>query len=247
MIAANHPWAGHPAIRPVIVAHHLAGPARIRPPGVPVATVTGTLPIPAVTPAPAPGSDPDAIVVPIALVPQPDPDREPHAECEIRAAVAHRGFIDEGGIVLRDVNRVRRRRNDADVVAFQIHLLLRRVNQRAGGLRLGPELLHGFHHIGRLLRKGRAQGLGPLEVVVHPFHHVGIMGQRLDTRVPRLAVDATHRAVGRQIIRRERDIRGNGRSRQDQGDQRIGIKGDRPEHLVQLLGGVSRTRRLRPG
>jgi len=173
-VAGSNPRTGQTAFRPIEIAHHRAGTTRIglpRPPG--ISSRARISPSPAIGPTWTPWTNPDAKIIPVALVAKPRAHRESDPKRDERAGISDRRFINDGGIVHRHVNDIRLGGYDPNIVTFRNDLLLRRVDQGTGRPRLNPELLNGLHDIGRLLRKRRAQCLGPVEIAVHPFHHIG--------------------------------------------------------------------------
>ena len=62
------------------------------------------------------------------------------------------------------------------------------------------------------------------------------MGHRLDAHVPGLVVDARRPAVLPHVARRLVDLIHEGRRGQYLGDERIGVKRDRRQQVVQFLG-----------
>jgi hypothetical protein len=91
------------------------------------------------------------------LIAKPDAHREAKPERNERAGIADMPYINDGRIVLWHVNHIRLGGHDPNVVTLQNDPLLRRIDQGSGSPRLDPELLHGIHDVGRLLRKCRAQ------------------------------------------------------------------------------------------
>ena len=120
-------------------------------------------------------------------------------------------------------------------------LLLGRL-QVAFGLRLGAQALHGVHHV-LLLREERvAELLGPVELLVHHREHLRERDQRLDARVPGLALAARPRGpcpsafgFAFEPARRFDDLERIGRGHQHLREQRVGIERDRRDELLDLL------------
>ena len=186
-----------------------------------------------------PGSIPDAKIVPIAFKTQPRADTVGRTKENHRGGVNNRRFDkNEIGVVFRHVDYVVGGRHNENAIAIQNDFLLRGVHQCAIGPCERAQLLDGFHYLRRLLQKRAAQGSGPVKVVVHPLNYLGIIGERLDTVIPLLAVNLGGVAVCGQIAGGEHDVRRCGRGGQDQGDQGVGIERDGRGQLVQLFRGV---------
>ena len=151
------------------------------------------------------------------------------------------GTVDHGRVVGRDVDRLRLRRFDDDVLRFAAyHLLLVRL-QVAVVLRQLPQALDRRHDVILLGEEGVAEFLGPVELFVHHFKHVGEGDQRLDADVPAFALDlldggvAVQLRVGLGPARRLHDFERVRGSHQNLGEQRIGVEGDRRQQGVEFL------------
>ena len=80
-----------------------------------------------------------------------------------------------------------------------------------------------------------AKRLGPREVVIHPFQHIGVADEGLDAVVPRLGGDGGGITLGLRVTVGEDDVGRRSRSGENEGDKRIGIKGDGAQKGVERL------------
>lgn len=127
-------------------------------------------------------------ISPVEVITEPASHSEPDAEGDQRGRdiLLH---INNPGVVLRNIDDLGIRRDDADDFLLGDDVLLRCVHEIPCGASLCAQGLDGIHDVGRLDGEGFAERGGPLEVFVHPFENVGILGEGLDAVVPRLAGD----------------------------------------------------------
>ena len=190
-------------------------------------------------------ADPDGVAPPVAIVGEPGPDGHAEAERQERLRVEGRSLVEHDfRRVVWDVDHIRLSRHDADDFRFADHLLLRRVDQRAGGLGAGAETLDRLHDVGGLLRERLAHLARPLEIIVQPLQDLEIVGEGLHALVPGAVLDLrTVAGCFPQLAGREHDVRRRGCRGQDQRDQRIRIQRNRSEQLFQVLGGAQSRQR----
>ena len=136
-------------------------------------------PVPVMSgPAPVAIPHPDSVVAPVAIEREPGPDRHANSKREKRLGIVNRPINENDlRLVVGNVDHVRLRGYDPDHLLLSNHLLLRRVNERAGSARLRPQTLQRLHDIGWLRGKRLADLSRPVEVLVHPFHHFGVIGE----------------------------------------------------------------------
>src|SRR5580658_9962392 len=102
--------------------------------GMPAApAITRIAPVPAVAPAGLIGPNPDSKIIPVAFEAEPRPHRITDSEADERAVIARGDVVDVVGVVLRNVDHVLLRRNNPDVVALVVDLLLGSVDKGARG------------------------------------------------------------------------------------------------------------------
>jgi hypothetical protein len=183
---------------------------------------------------------------------QPDrnADREPDAQAQHQAR-RRRQHIKSGignerrapyapWIVIRNVDQPRIYRRDQNLAIFRVHALLRRGEQATGLLRLKPHGLHRVHQIARLVVIDVAELLRPAIVARHIVEHGRKRGESFHAGIPAHAVGNAGALVRGQpeILLRPRvglrdliGIRGSG---QNLRYQRVGIKCDGRNQLIQL-------------
>lgn len=188
--------------------------------------------------------DPDR--VPAAVVPAPATvpvGADQDAGAEDQPGRKGRGEGD-ARIIDRHIDALGRGRLDEDDRGAGLlangHHLLRRGFQVADLLRLRPQRLDRVGDILRLLHEGRAEGLGPVQMVRHHLQHFGKARQPHHRLIPGLRVGAGEIVVlhggfvGAQPAVGLHNLGRKGARRQDQRDQRIGIKRDRPEQIFEI-------------
>jgi hypothetical protein len=144
----------------------------------------------AVDPAPAmPSVIVDPVVMPVAIAIEPRANDETNAkgDCQSPRGAA---VITDVGIVDWHVDVRGLIRNDADVVVFDQHLLLRRTNEITNIVGHVTQTLDGGHNVSGLVDIGLANGSGPIDSVGHHVDHRWIVRDGLDADVPGLVVDA---------------------------------------------------------
>lgn len=189
----------------------------------------------------------NSAVPPIEIITEPETDRIAHAEREKRTGiipVAAPGQIDDLRVVIRHIDDIWLARHDTDRIGFGHDLLLRGIDQSAGGARGGAQTLHGFHHFRGLIKEDFAKLFGPRQILIHPFYDVRIMSEGFYRIVPGLILQARRPFAVRQITGRENDIGGLRGRRKNQRNQGVRIKGDGPEKLIELLGSEMHCRRF---
>src|SRR3954470_8690820 len=136
-------------------------------------------------PATMPIAHPDSTILPVAVVRQPGTDPDAGAPRKRRQRI-ERGpiHIDDARLVLRDVDDIRLRGYDSNYIWGHENLLLRRVDECAGGASLRPEPLNRVHDISGLGEERLADLPRPLEIVVEPFEDVGVKRERFHAVVP---------------------------------------------------------------
>ena len=120
---------------------------------------------------------PNHPTVPITVIGEPGPHPETNAKGQPRiwVVVERPLHVNDLRIIPRNINDVRLRWDDSDVVLFHNDALLRRVNEHPIRPRHGSGALDSIHHGLRLQQVRLAQPLGPREIFVHPLHNVRIM------------------------------------------------------------------------
>ena len=186
-------------------------------------------------------ADPNRVAAPVAFEGEPGPHGHAGAEGEERArahvAVIRPRHEHDLGLVVGHVDHVGLSGHDANHVGLGDDLLLRRVDERAGGASLGAEALHRLHHLGRLFDKRLAELFGPVEVFIHPGEHGGIMREGFHALVPRPVLDLRSVAgIVADVPRRQHHIGRGGGGRQNHRDERIRIERDRGEEFLEFLG-----------
>ena len=146
---------------------------------------------------------------------------------------------------------------DGDGVILLDHVGLLGRSQIARRIRLLPQALNRFHHLRLLRDENVAEPRSPLELLVHHREHLRERGERFDARVPILLLDGFDRLLSRQAriapgpARRLHHLERISGGHEDLRQQRVGIKRDRGEHLIELLlrsrGLARRGRGLRKG
>jgi hypothetical protein len=140
-------------------------------------------------------------------------------------------------VVLGDIDHIGLCGKDFNDAVILHHLLLWRADERLRGLCPGAKPLHRIHHILLLVGESSPNGLGPIHVPRHHRNCFGGMNDRFDRIIPRLIVNVI--VGGRGIILKPLAGRGDilriGRGSENFRKQRIGIKGNRTEHLVKLV------------
>ena len=163
-------------------------------------------------------------------------------------------------IVVGNVDRIGLRLLDDDhllvLLLLNADLLLLVGDELVARLRLCAQPLYRIHHVGLLRQHGIAEILGPVDLVAHHRENIGCTGQRLDAVVPCLLVDRCLERIAFQILVGFHPavglhgLQGIGRSRQHIGEQLIGVKRDRRDQRIELLGfqqGLLRLRRFAIG
>ena len=175
-------------------------------------------------------------VPPIKVAIQPTTNRKAEAKRNERRAI--RGVvINLVRLIDWHIDYLGIRRNDFNVATVIDYLLLRRGLQVTKIICRCAQPLDGTHHLRLLIEKSLSQFRRPVQVVIHPSQNTGIAGHGLDASVPRLLVNLVGVAAARDIAVGQDDLRGQGGRRQDFGNQRVGIKRNPPQQLVQLRGG----------
>ena len=162
--------------------------------------------------------------------------------------------VDNRRVVVRHVDRIRLGRFDDDnllvLLGLDRNLLLLGRGEFVLRLRAGAQPLDGVHHVGLLREHGVAELLRPVELAAHHVEDRRRRGQRLHAVVPALLVGS-----GFELIALQRlvvlgpaiglhDLERIGRGHQHFRQQGVGIKRDRGDELVKLLGLQRRGRRL---
>ena len=206
--------------------------------------------------------DVDVAAAPVAIAPQRAADDDAGGEAEQRAAV---GIVAIAGRipVIRRVRRIRpcavhhgrvvRRhvddfgigRLDLDdrgaVLHFRRDLLLLGVLERALRDGLGAQRLRGRHHFLLLRQEGVAELLRPVELLAHHRQHLRKHGERLDRRVPGLALQRVFQRLALEArVRLHPPLRGDDferirRRHQHLREKRVRIERDGREQLVELF------------
>jgi hypothetical protein len=140
-------------------------------------------------------------------------------------------------VVLGDIDYIGLCGKDFNVAVILHHLLLWRACERLRGLRLGAKPLHRIHNILLLVGESSPDGLGPIHVPGHHLNCLGGMNDRFDGGVPRLIVNIIVGGSGiiLQPLAGGGDILRIGRGGENFRKQRIGIKSNWTEHLVELV------------
>ena len=206
--------------------------------------IAGRTPPPITRPQmPRPPGD-DVVIAPVPVVAEPEADREADSECAINSRVV----IDGVPRITWDINDLGVGRLDFDGSIVGDDVFLRSARRQIPlGLGLGAEALDGIHDILLLVKKSHADLGGPSQVVIQPFEDGGVMRQALDAGVPRLLVGGVDVAALADVTVGQDDLRGQGGGGENLSQQRIGIKGDGLEQLVQRLGRQQSGHRLGRG
>jgi len=143
---------------------------------------------------------PDRAASPVAIVREPIANAETNSKRQPRIWRIIIGplNINDFWIVPWNIDHVRLSGNDTHIPVLDDDLLLRRVHENAVGACAESVALNRRHHFLRLIQIRGAQLLSPREILIHPLDDVGIMRQRLDTVVPRLAFDLVRTVSGIQ-------------------------------------------------
>ena len=163
---------------------------------------------------------------------QPEADGETGAEGAIDARI----IIDGVPLITGHVDQFRIGRLDLNRAGVVDDIFLGGAGQIVPGLRQETEALDGSHDVLLLIEKRLAELGGPGEIVIEPLQHGGIMGQCLDTGVPRLRGDLARVPAAVDIAVRHDNLRGHRRGGEYFGEQRVGIERDGLEQLVQRVG-----------
>ena len=154
--------------------------------------------------------------------------------------------IDDARVIIGNIDRIGIRWLDGDdllVLHFRYSdgLLFGRL-QLVVGLSLGAQALDRVHHIGLLGNNRIAELLRPIEFRTHHLQHVRRGDQGFDAVVPRLLVDRRLQCIAFEILVCFKptlglhDVERIGRRHQHLGEQRIRIKRDRRNQLIELGG-----------
>ena len=183
-----------------------------------------------------------ATQIPITIVVQPSANRESHAERPVPGAESHAEYwllIDDNRIVHRYIDHPRLRRYDDVIVSFVHDALLRRRCEIAVLGRHRPHALHGGHDVAGLIRIRTTQCRHPVRLGVHHVERRRVMRDGLHADIPRLVVD-TGGAVRANVAGRIFNLIGKCRRDEHLGEQGVGIQGDWPDKVIELVGGISR-------
>lgn len=179
--------------------------------------------------------DNQMMVVPIEIAAEPGTNDKAHAEGNKRRAIRLL-IINLAGLIVGHVNIIRAGGNNFNVATVVHHLLLGRGDEVAQVISLQAQALDGIHDVLLLAGKGLAELGRPIQVIIHPSQNIGIVRERLDVGVPWLLVNGIRIAAILDITIRQDNLRGLRGSGQQDGNQRIGIQGDRAGQLVELRG-----------
>jgi hypothetical protein len=94
-------------------------------------------------------------------------------------------------IIFRNIDDLRLCRLDLDRIRFNDDLLLRRILQSTGFESFAAQTLNRSLHIRFLLDKGLSNSRCPIRLLRHHIKDSGIVSNRLDTRIPGLALNET--------------------------------------------------------
>ena len=154
------------------------------------------------------------------------------------------GAVDNAGIVIRHIDRVRLRGLDCDdlpsILLLRHDRLLRGRDELVVRLRLQTKPLDCIHDVGLLGENRVAKLLGPVELIAHQFEHVRRRRQRFDAVVPALLDDgglkrvALEGLVGGDPSLRLHHLKRVGRSHQHLREQIVGVERDRGHQSLEL-------------
>jgi len=208
-------------------------------PAVYVGAVTGIYewPGPVYPSPPAPAMVEDAVPMPVAIPVQPSPNAETDAEGNEPVGRVESFHIYGDRIILGNIDDFRFSRDDPDDLAFHYYLLLGSRNETPGCFSIGTELLDDVHDLLLLIDEGLTERNRPFVSVVHHEQYSRIMGNSFDTHVPWLKVNPCRFPILPDVPRRFVDLVDEGCSRQDLGNQRVRIKGNGCQQVIQFFSG----------
>ena len=151
--------------------------------------------------------------VPIEIEPGANMIARAVADPWVVIAIAGMRDVDDGGIVLRDVDHIGLCGKNLDCAVVIDDLLLRCGGQGAGRLGFTAKLLHRIHDILRLGCECRTEGIHPVRLVRQHVQDAGIVDERFDGGIPRLCVDVILGGIGKRLepLCRLLDVLGIGR------------------------------------
>jgi hypothetical protein len=175
---------------------------------------------------------PDAAGGPVEAVGEPDAGGETATvgqERGVEIRIRRTRQINNARIIVGSEDHLRLRGENLDGATFDNDLLLGIGEQGAGLERAKAEALDGGHHVLGLCEEGFAELFGPREIFVHPTNRVGVVDKGAHAVVPGMRVSLGGAVASLKEACGEDDLRGRGRRGKDEGEQRVGVEGDRTE------------------
>jgi hypothetical protein len=182
------------------------------------------------------------------MVDQQCPDPYPYSKTDQRCGghgTRARPDIDHRGVVLRNINHLRiRRLNYINCLArrlLHLHLLFRGAAQSARVISLISQALNRSRDCSLIRREGLTDGRIIVDILRHHVEHLRKIDERDKCRIESLLLRcirqccARQRRILRQPVIHIQNFLRIGRSRGDLRKQRIGIKRDRRQQLIQFL------------
>ena len=181
--------------------------------------------------------DDEVVIVPIKIVVEPGAHGKAQAKRDERGAKRSLE-IHHLRLIYGNIDELRIGREDFDASVVNNNIILRGGLQVPQCLGLGTEPLNGSHYVRLLVEKRLPQGCGPSQVIVHPFENGRVSGKRSNARIPGLLVNQIRVAATVDVPIRQDYFGGQGRRREDLRNQRVRVKRNGAQHLVQFGGGA---------
>jgi hypothetical protein len=197
------------------------------------------------------------VMVPIPVTPCKKPGWAHHAKkgerkynpryCISRRIIPERRIIgipprpiNYGGVINRYINHIRIYGLDHNGIPLRNHLLLFAGLQVVRFLGLFPQFLDRIHHGILLAEEGISELLGPLQLLAHHGQDLRERNQGLYAGIPIMLVQFCVQLIALETFGLPNptvchyNLEGIRGGHQDLGQQRIGIQGNRRQHLIQF-------------
>ena len=149
--------------------------------------------------------------------------------------------VDHRRIVVGDVDDFWPRRLDHDGLPLLVHADLVGRLEITGVVRLMAQILDCVRHLGLLGEKRIAEPFRPVQLLVHHLKNLWKCSERFDAGIPTVLFDRPHGLVAFEVgigpgpTRGLDDLERIRRCHQNLRQERVGVKRNRRQHLIELL------------